>query len=565
MDAISDPEVETVVIMSSAQVGKTEIINNVAGFFIEHDPSPILVVQPTVEMGETWSKDRLAPMIRDTPVLTDLVADPKSRGSGNTIRHKTFPGGHITIAGANSPASLASRPIRVVLLDEVDRYPHSAGTEGDPVSLAIKRATTFWNRKVVLVSTPTIRRASRIESWWERSDRARFMVPCPECTVSAPLTWQQVKWDNTLPRHERAQSARYLCASCKAELQDHDLIVQVRAGHWESEAPEQRMIRGFHINELYSPWVPLAETVDAFLFAKDAGPDVLKVWVNTSLGETWEEAGVTVDADVLHATRREHYQTVPREAEWLTMGVDVQKDRIEAEIVGWNAGRESWSLDYRVLYGDPQIPATEPGSVWAMLDEILATEFAVEGGGSATISSTLVDAGYLPDAVLPYCRDRGMRGVYACRGESGEGKAVLHRRSRNNRYHSPVFFLGVDGIKERIYGMLTIEAPNAPGYCHFPAEYSIDYFKQLTSERLVERKNRGFTVREWELPANARNEALDVRVYAYAALERIAPRRSTVITNRSMQLHAERQQGAGTGPDFFAKFRGFGEKDWFKP
>ena len=153
MDAINDARCEEVIIMSSAQVGKTELILNIIGYYIDYDPSPILVLQPTRDMAETFSKDRLAPMLRDTPALKGKVKDARSRDSGNTILHKTFPGGHITMVGANSAAGLASRPIKIVLMDEVDRYPASAGTEGDPIKLAEKRTTTFWNRKNCLLYT----------------------------------------------------------------------------------------------------------------------------------------------------------------------------------------------------------------------------------------------------------------------------------------------------------------------------------------------------------------------------------------------------------------------------
>lgn len=195
MDALSDPRIETVVVMSASQIGKTEIINNIVGYFIDQEPSPMLLVQPTLEMGQSWSKDRFAPMLRDTPCLKGRVKDVRSKDSNNTIMHKVFPGGHITISGANSAASLAARPIRIVLCDEVDRYPGSAGTEGDPVNLAFKRATTFWNRKRVVTSTPTIRGVSRIEKFWEESDKRRFFVPCPHCGEFQALWWKNVKWE----------------------------------------------------------------------------------------------------------------------------------------------------------------------------------------------------------------------------------------------------------------------------------------------------------------------------------------------------------------------------------
>lgn len=193
MDSVSDPRVEMIVVMSSAQVGKTEIINNIVGYYIQQDPAPMLVVQPTEKMAESWSMDRLSPMIRDTETLRELVKDPRSRESGNKILYKRFPGGHITIAGSNSPSSLASRPVRIVLCDEVDRYPPSAGSEGDPVNLAKKRATTFWNRKIILTSTPTIKDFSRIELAYSQSDQRRYYVPCNACGEYQTLKWSQVR------------------------------------------------------------------------------------------------------------------------------------------------------------------------------------------------------------------------------------------------------------------------------------------------------------------------------------------------------------------------------------
>ena len=208
-DAVSDISVETVVLMTGAQIGKTELINNVVGFHIHQDPAPMLVVQPTLEMAQTWSKDRLSPAIRDTPVLTEKIKDPRSRDSGNTTLHKVFSGGHVTACGANSPSSLASRPCRIILCDEVDRYPLSAGSEGDPVGLAKRRSATFWNKKLILVSTPTEKGASRIEQAYEESDKRKYHVACPDCDHRQVLSWANVKWEEGKP-----SSAEYVCEDC---------------------------------------------------------------------------------------------------------------------------------------------------------------------------------------------------------------------------------------------------------------------------------------------------------------------------------------------------------------
>ena len=294
MDAFSDPQVTRIVVMSSAQVGKTEILNNIVGYYIDQDPSTILNLQPTLEMAQTWSKDRLAPMVRDNPCLTKKVKSSKSKDSDNTILHKLFPGGHITMVGANSPAGLASRPIRIVLCDEVDRYPVSAGAEGDPVNLAIKRTTTYWNKKIGLFSTPTIKGVSRIEKAFAESDQRYYYVPCPHCGVYQRLRWGHVKYSK-----DNIKEAYYECEHCGGHLSDSDRYRAIARGYWEAQE-EFKGVAGFHLNELYSPWRKLADIVQDFLDAKDK-PDTLKTWVNTSLGETWEEAGESVDPDSLES------------------------------------------------------------------------------------------------------------------------------------------------------------------------------------------------------------------------------------------------------------------------
>jgi len=297
MDAVCDREVESIVIRASAQVGKTEILNNIAGYYIHQDPAPILLLQPTLEIAEAWSKDRFAPMIRDTAALSELIKDPRSRDSGNTLLHKKFPGGHITMAGANSPASLASRPIRIVLMDEVDRYPLSAGAEGDPRSLAKKRSTTFWNRKDIQASTPTVKGISPIDAAYENSDQRLYYVPCTHCGEYQYLKWAQVKWD------KEPEEAYYVCECCGVVLTDSDKPAMLAAGEWRAEMPFKG-VAGFHLSELYSPWVTFGQIAKNFTIAKLL-PETLKTWVNTSLGESWEEAGEGLDEDSLMGRREE--------------------------------------------------------------------------------------------------------------------------------------------------------------------------------------------------------------------------------------------------------------------
>ena len=504
MDALNEPNVREVVAMTSAQVGKTEILNNVIAYHISQDPSPILVVQPTLDLAQTWSKDRLAPMLRDTPVLQGLVKDPRARDSGNTTLHKVFPGGHITACGANSPSSLASRPIRVVLCDEVDRYPVSAGSEGDPISLAKKRAATFWNRKIMLVSTPTNKGASRIETAYEESDQRVFFVPCPHCETSQQLKWSNVKWDEDKP-----ETARYVCNDCGVEWSEPDRLRAIRNGKWKA-TNEFKGVAGFHLSTLYSPWTPLADGVRDFLEAKKQ-PATLRVWVNTYLGESWEEQGEAVD-DYELSQRREDWDALPREVLLLTAGVDVQDDRLEVEVVGWGLDEESWSIHYQTIYGDPSSP-----KVWEDLDVVLARKWEHESGSEMIATATCVDSGgHHTQSVYKYCKAREGRRVFAIKGVGGDGRPLVGRPSKNNIGKVNLFPIGVDTAKHLLFSRFRINEPGA-GYCHFPSDRDDEYFKQLTAEKIATRYHKGFARREF-VKVRPRNEALDVRVYAMAAL-----------------------------------------------
>lgn len=511
MNAVNEPGVSEVVYMTSSQIGKTEIINNIIGYFAHQDASPMLLIQPTLDMAETWSKDRLAPMIRDTDVLTELFGDPRSRDSNNTLLHKKFPGGHITMAGANSPSSLASRPIRIVLLDEEDRYPHSAGTEGDPGSLAQKRTTTFWNRLLVTASTPTIEDESKIESRYQQSDQRKFYVPCPECDAFQVLGWPQIKFKKGKP-----ETTYYECEHCKANLKESDKMWMLSHGEWRAEAAFNG-IAGFHISELYSPWVKWSEMVAGFLKAKRL-PETLKVWVNTSLGETWKDKTEGVDPSGLLGRKENWGRVAPEGVIVITAGVDVQDDRLEAEVIGWGVGQESWSLQYHVLHGDPA-----QSKVWEDLDNVLTQTVKTSDGRILPVSSACVDSGgHQTQRVYEYCKNREYNRIYAIKGASQIGKPLVSKFSKANKLRVKLFTIGTDTAKQMIYSRLKIHQPGA-GYCHFPADYPEEYFKQLTAERIQTRFVNGHPTRIWVMPKGRRNEALDCRVYGMAALHILNP------------------------------------------
>lgn len=508
MDAAADPEVVEIVLMCSAQSIKSETLLNIIGFHIDQDPAPILLVQPTLEMAENFSKDRIAPMVRDTPALRRRVQDSRSRDSGNTLLHKNFAGGHLSLAGANSPAGLASRPIRVVLCDEIDRYPLSAGAEGDPVRLAKKRSATFWNRISVLASSPTVKGFSRIEAAWQESDQRYFFVACPQCHEEQRLVWAQVQWPEGQP-HE----ARYICVACGHPWDDATRHRLVKAGYWKSTAPF-RGIAGFHLSQIYSPWVRLAEMAADFLEAKKS-PETLKTFVNTALGELWEDQGQRVSGSDLVARLEDWGDKAPASVLCVTCGVDVQDNRLEVERVGWGLHDESWSLDHQIWYGDPSAPG-----VWQQLDDYLREPTATADGRQLPVKATAVDSGgHHTQAVYRFCRARFGRRVYAIKGVAGQGRPVWPKRARRAKQGGALLFaVGVDAAKDSIMARLRIAEPG-PGFCHFPVGREPDYLEQFGAETKVTKKVRGFPQISWVKREGVRNEAIDLRVYAFAALQ----------------------------------------------
>jgi len=519
MDAYNDPTIKQIVFMTSAQIGKTEIINNIVGYVIDQDPGPLMLLQPTLDMAKAWSKDRLAPMLRDTPCLHGKVKDPRSRDSDNTVFHKVFPGGHITMAGSNSPASLASRPIRIVLADEVDRYPVSAGTEGDPVNLVKKRTKTFWNRKIILTSTPTIKGASRIEIAYEESDKRRYYVPCPHCKQFQHLQWSQIKWDRGPKNEHLPTTAVYVCEHCNANIEEKYKYQMLREGEWRIEG-ESKGIAGFHINELYSPWSSWPEIIEDFLASKPS-PETLKTWVNTTLGETFEEQGDSVNHGSLFARREQYQADVPQDALVLVCGVDHQDDRLEYEVKGYGLGFENWGIEYGVIYGDPA-----QGDVWIDLDAILQKSYKHESGAILYIGACCIDSGgHHTQMVYDYVkRFQGQR-VFATKGVGGPGRPIVSapskKQSGKERRKVDLFTVGVDSAKSLLYSNLRV-IESGPGYCHYPMAYTEEYFLQLTAEKCVTKFDKGFPKKVW-IKTRPRNEALDISVLCDVAIKILNP------------------------------------------
>jgi len=496
--------------MASAQVGKSEALLNIIGFHTDYDPCPILMLQPTVEMAQAFSKDRVtAGLYNSTPCLKGKIGDPRSRDSNNTTLHKVFTGGALTMVGANSPAGLASRPIRLVLCDEVDRYPRSAGEEGDPIQLARKRTATFWNKKIVKVSTPTNKGDSRIEDDFEMSDKRYYHVPCKHCGHEQRLMWAGVKWEDGDP-----ETAAYMCEECATLWSEPDRLWSIQHGKWVATEPFNGTA-GFHISAIYSPWTTLSEGVSDFLTVKK-NPEQLRVWTNTYLGETWEDKGESLDDEQL-AERREDMTHIPDEVVLITAGVDVQDNRLEMSTIGWGRDDESWVIDHKTFYGDPSTP-----QLWGALDSELMKEYETVSGRKMTLKAAAVDSGgHFTNSVYAFCKKNWGRRIFAVKGRGGEGTAVVSKPSKNNIMKCPLFMVGVHTVKDVLFARMKINE-EGPGYIHFNDTLDDEYFRQLTAETIITSYSKGFQKRIYK-KTRARNEALDCMVYATAAYAIINP------------------------------------------
>jgi phage terminase large subunit GpA-like protein len=596
--APSDP-CRRVVLMKGAQTGGSEAGNCWLGYIAHLAPGPTLIVQPSVEMAEDYSTGRINPMVESTPALAEVVGLSRSRQSTSKILLRTFQGGFWKFSGANSAASLRSKPIRYLFADEVDSWDPDVDGEGDPLGLARKRCATFPNRKELVVSTPKIAGSSRIDFEYRRTDQRRYFVPCPDCGVMQALQWGGVK----IVTEDGKREAFYVCGGgvdgfnafhpdslipsidgvgCGSLIADWQKTAMLAAGEWRATAPEGHdRAHGYHLSSLYSPhgWRSWTEIASDWLAAQ-GDPSRLKIVVNTDLAECWQqEDGETLDEDKI-LVRREDYGAgvaraaqglrplIPRGVIALTAGADTQDNRLEVSVWGWGAGEESWLIGHWVIWGCPA--EREP---WAKLDGVLLSEWPTEDGRVLRIAASSVDvAGHYTDEAIDYCRPRFASNVFGTIGRAGDRPIWPSRpikpKKKDRKYAS--YVVGIDQAKQVIYARLKRETPGA-GYIHLPATVGREYVEQLAAEALVTHFAKGRPVISWRVrSAGRRNEALDCAVLALASLraweraggQLVAPVAlpAPVVPSSAAAASAQRRGGAG---DWLSKSRRvMGGGDW---
>lgn len=513
-----------IIVMKGAQLGLSEVGNNFMGYVIDAVPGPMLCVQPTVELAKNYSKMRIDTLIDASERLQGKVSEAKSRDSSNTILTKMFKGGIIVVTGGNSAAGLRSMPVRFLFLDEIDSYKSNVGGEGSAVKLAEARTGTYQNsKKIYKISTPTIEGRSNIQAEYAKSSMEKYHIPCPNCGEYQTLEWEGIRYNPD----KIDQTVHYECKHCKGKIYEYQKTIFLEAGKWIADNPEEIFVRGFHISSLYSPvgWYSWAQAAKEWELARD-DVDEMRTFVNTKLGLTFREAGETPDFQRLF-DRKEDYRPgeVPVGACVITCGIDVQKDRLEAQTIAWGPRQEKWIIDYEVIMGD-----VEQDQVWDELETYINKDWPVVGADlSIMISSFAIDTGYATERVQRFAKRFSRKRCFLIKGVA-HGTTLIQRprdietkvNGRKVKTGLRVWNVFSSEGKAELYRHLNLsrgeESKPAPqGYFHFYRDgLSLDWFKGLCSEELKSRKIKGFDEFYWE-KIFRRNEPLDTYVYARAA------------------------------------------------
>ena len=522
LDTCVDPSINRVTVMSGAQVGKTMVALCLMGYHTTHEPMSQVLMQPTETDLKKWMRGKFDPMVAANSALQEAYAKPRSREGVNNTIMKEFSGGMLYFAWAGSANTMRGISTPIVICDEAEAYEHTE--EGHPVNLLRQRSETFGDkRKLIELSTPKIKGKSWIESAFERGDKRRFWVICLECKHQHTLKWEGVRYDE-----DNVSTAKIHCPECDYGFNDTERIRMVRYAEadgagWIPEKPT-RGHASFHISVLYSPLRRLQDVVQNFLDIESDPNQDPATFYNTCLGETYEHVGDGADEHELQDRVEDYAAEVPAGVKILTAGADVQKDRLEVEVVGWGTHEERWNIAYEVFHGDTSDPKHK---CYKELLQYLARGWNVEDGGKMFVSGVGIDSGFNALSIyeVVYRHGRKSPPLFAVKGVGGFEREVLKSTKpmlmQNGKLRPAVHTLAVDILKQVLMKRLNISKPGA-GYCHFPTDRAGgEYFKQLTSEMLMwNPKTKRW---KWTKKDHEDNEALDCAIYAYATLHILNP------------------------------------------
>jgi phage terminase large subunit GpA-like protein len=503
----------------------------------------MLIVLPSQDTAKEWSKQRLTQLLNDTPSLQGKVLDSRRERGNNTIGSKSYPGGIIKVAWASSAKKLRSMPSGLILADEVDGFQGDVQGEGDPVALLKRRFSNFPRGKLLMISSPTLKHLSRIEREFTAGDQRYYFVSCPHCGHRQALVFTQLQWEKGKP-----ETAIYYCVSCGRGIPERFKTEMLAGGVWVATKSQPGLVMtgfpagevialpetsnpSFHLSALYSPlgWYSWRQCA-ADWEAAQGRPDLLKVFLNTVLGQTWADKGELLEPERLFA-KREFFElaTVPNGGLFLTASADVMRDRLEIAIDAWGRNRERWGIWYEIITGDTSLEAP-----WRALRELLMRWWPHESGGQMLIWVMGIDTGYRPEKVYEFAHQHGVHPAYG-----PAGARVIHNQTvvpikgghsltksienistidaAKKRGGLRIITLGTPCLKGELLSLLRLPrpAPGEPfpsGFCHFAyPEYS--YYQSLCSEQRIVRQNGAI---EWMRDPSIKNEAWDLEVYNFA-------------------------------------------------
>ena len=524
MNELLTYETEEIVFCKCTQVGGTEALQNMVGYIIQQDPSPSMIVYPTDKLAESISKNRLIPMFKASRSLKEKYRDVHSN-----VLELQFDGMYLTLAGSNSPSSLASKAIKYLMLDEVDKYPGATKKEADPISLAKERTKTFRNRKIYMTSTPTLRTGHIWRELQNCNIEKHYFVPCPHCGEMIELKFKQIQFPSgeNLTNADRADMAVYCCQECGCQITDADKDSMLQRGEWRAvrDDKKSRKMVGYWINTLYSPFVRFSEIVKEFLDSKD-DPEKLQNFVNSWLAEPWEDTESNVTDDIVMARQTECPEgIVPDWAQMLTAGVDVQKDMLYWSIRAWGPYLTSQNILHGKAFRFDEIEA------------VMNAEYFKANGDQMLVELCLIDSGYNADTTYEFCL---LNSDWAkpVKGSSW-GMMSNFRISRIDSVKGQnigIDLVMVDGGKYKDTISARLRKPNGRGSWMVHKDCDIEYAKQVTAEQKVNKRMASGAVKQvWELKqTHGDNHWLDCEVYAFAAAD--------ILGVRSLHLENQAQQ-----------------------
>ncbi len=508
MDAFNDQNIEEISFCKPTQVGGTEALQNTLGYIVAQEPAPTMVVYPTEKLAEFTSENRIQPMLDLSPVLKEKYHIRNSKKL-----ELQFDGMYVVLSGANSPASLASRPIKNLLLDEVDKFPATSGKEADPINLARERTKTFpFNRKIVMASTPTIKSGNI----WQAVERAhevrKYFVPCPHCGHYQTFELKHIHWPKDVRDPEDVRDlAKYVCPECSVIITDNHKLTMLRTGEWrpvEKRSANPTKV-AFHINTIYSPWVRFGDVAAKFLETKDY-PDEFKNFINSWLAEPWEEASVKVHADIVLERQTEYEEgVVPAGTILLTGGVDVQENKLYWTIRAWGTHLTSQNIAHGECLSFDDI------------EVIMNNAYHCADGRRYQVNLCAIDSGDQTEDVYDFCAVNADWAIPV----KGSSVPLLsrYRLSKIDKINSKAYGMNlviVDGNQYKTMIASRLNRPNGKGSWMVFKGCDQEYAEQVTAEQKVKEKRGGREVDVWKpKTTRAPNHYLDCEVYCAAAAD----------------------------------------------